>query len=76
RKVVRNRNRLTNVLTDSGWKSADAFVMALGSYSAQFMRKLGRPIPVYPVKGYSITVPITNAEAAPVSTVMDETYKV
>ncbi|TGS57753.1 FAD-dependent oxidoreductase, partial [Mesorhizobium sp. M1C.F.Ca.ET.176.01.1.1] len=49
RRIVRNRNRLTNVLTDSGWKTADAFVMAMGSYSPQFMRSLGRPIPVYPV---------------------------
>ena len=40
------------------------------------MRMLKRPIPVYPVKGYSITVPIKDAGAAPVSTVMDETYKV
>ena len=40
------------------------------------MRKLGMSIPVYPIKGYSITVPITDADAAPVSTVMDETYKV
>ena len=33
-------------------------------------------MPVYPIKGYSITVPITDADGAPVSTVMDETYKV
>ena len=76
RRVVRNRNRVANVSTDKGWRTADAYVMALGSYSAPLMRKIKRPIPVYPVKGYSITVPITNAEAAPVSTVMDETYKV
>ncbi|TJX55961.1 MAG: FAD-dependent oxidoreductase, partial [Mesorhizobium sp.] len=44
--------------------------------SAQAMRRVKRPIPVYPVKGYSITVPIKDADAAPVSTVMDETYKV
>ena len=56
--------------------SADAYVMALGSYSAYWMRKRRVPIPVYPVKGYSITLPVTDAEAAPVSTVMDETYKV
>ena len=37
---------------------------------------LGIPLPVYPVKGYSITVPITDAAGAPESTVMDETYKV
>ncbi|MET2831948.1 D-amino acid dehydrogenase [Mesorhizobium shangrilense] len=76
RRVVKNRNRITNVTTDKGWKSADAYVMALGSYSARLMRFLKRPIPVYPVKGYSITVPIKDADAAPVSTVMDETYKV
>jgi D-amino-acid dehydrogenase len=33
-------------------------------------------IPVYPLKGYSITVPITDASAAPVSTILDETYKI
>ena len=55
---------------------ADAYVMALGSYSARWMRKRRVPIPVYPIKGYSITFPVANADAAPVSTVMDETYKV
>jgi D-amino-acid dehydrogenase len=74
--IVRTRNRIKHINTDKGGLSADAYVMAMGSYSAQFMRKLKRPIPVYPVKGYSITVPIKDAGAAPVSTVMDETYKV
>jgi D-amino-acid dehydrogenase len=76
RRVIRSRNRIANINTDKGWRAADAYVMAMGSYSAQFMRKVKRPIPVYPVKGYSITVPIKDADAAPVSTVMDETYKV
>jgi D-amino-acid dehydrogenase len=40
------------------------------------MRKIGQSIPVYPIKGYSITVPITDAKHAPESTVMDETYKI
>ncbi|WP_192182000.1 D-amino acid dehydrogenase [Mesorhizobium amorphae] len=74
--IVRTRNRIKHINTDKGGRSADAYVMAMGSYSAQFMRKVKRPIPVYPVKGYSITVPIKDADAAPVSTVMDETYKV
>jgi D-amino-acid dehydrogenase len=55
---------------------ADQYVVALGSYSRELMQGLGLEIPVYPVKGYSLTVPITNSDAAPVSTVMDETYKV
>ncbi len=40
------------------------------------MRPLGISLPVYPVKGYSITVPIKDASGAPESTVMDESYKV
>jgi D-amino-acid dehydrogenase len=40
------------------------------------MQNLGLHIPVYPVKGYSLTVPVVNSAAAPISTVMDETYKV
>jgi D-amino-acid dehydrogenase len=55
---------------------ADAYVAALGSWSPKLLRPLGISLPVYPVKGYSITVPITDADAAPVSTVMDESYKV
>jgi D-amino-acid dehydrogenase len=76
RRIIRNRNRINNIGTDKGWRVADAYVMAMGSYSAKFMRTLKRPIPVYPVKGYSITVPIKDAAAAPESTIMDETYKV
>jgi D-amino-acid dehydrogenase len=54
---------------------ADSFVVALGSYSTQFLSGLVK-IPVYPLKGYSITAPIVNEASAPVSTVLDETYKI
>jgi D-amino-acid dehydrogenase len=65
----------TGVETSRGPRSADAYVMALGSQSAVFARRLGISIPVYPVKGYSLTIPIADEAMAPVSTVMDETYK-
>ncbi len=55
---------------------ADRYVLALGSYSRALLAPLGLDLPVYPVKGYSLTVPIVDAARAPVSTVMDETYKV
>ncbi|WP_324035634.1 D-amino acid dehydrogenase [Aeromonas caviae] len=55
---------------------ADAIVCALGSYGTSFLRPLGIELPVYPVKGYSLTLPMTDAEGAPRSTVLDETYKV
>ncbi|PDT16650.1 D-amino acid dehydrogenase small subunit [Rhizobium sp. J15] len=56
--------------------SADVVVVALGSYSPLLVKPLGISLPVYPVKGYSLTIPITDALRAPESTVMDETYKI
>ena len=56
--------------------TADHYVVALGSYSRALLQGFNLNIPVYPVKGYSLTVPVINSAAAPISTVMDETYKV
>jgi D-amino-acid dehydrogenase len=69
-------NRLAGVRTDTGTLSADRYVLALGSYSTRMLAPLGIRIPVYPVKGFSITVPITDASKSPESTIMDETHKV
>lgn len=68
--------KIVAVLTREGPITADAFVMALGSYSPRWLVKRDIHVPVYPVKGYSITVPIVDASRAPESTVMDESYKV
>ncbi len=68
--------RIVAVRTSEGRVTADAFVVALGSYSPQLVAPLGMRLPVYPVKGYSITVPIVDEGRAPVSTVMDETHKI
>ncbi len=76
RRIVATGAQVTGVETDAGLLTADAYLMALGSYSPLMLRPLGIRIPVYPIKGYSITVPIVDAAAAPMSTVMDETYKV
>ncbi|QYU70765.1 D-amino acid dehydrogenase [Leptolyngbya sp. 15MV] len=67
---------VTGVVTDAGTFAADHYVVAMGSYSPALLAPLHVHVPVYPVKGYSLTLPIADAEAAPVSTVMDETYKV
>jgi D-amino-acid dehydrogenase len=67
---------ITGVATSAGMLQADAYVLALGSWSPRLVSTLRISLPVYPVKGYSITVPITDPDAAPVSTVMDESYKV
>ena len=68
--------QIDGVVTDAGTLKADAYLVALGSYSPLLLEPAGIRIPVYPVKGYSITVPITDAAGAPESTVMDETHKV
>ncbi|MFL6676496.1 MAG: D-amino acid dehydrogenase [Massilia sp.] len=75
-RLVTEGDKVTGVVTSQGELKADSFVLALGSYSPILLRQIGIKIPVYPVKGYSITVPITDASGAPESTVMDETYKV
>ncbi|MBU9293802.1 D-amino acid dehydrogenase small subunit [Burkholderia multivorans] len=67
--------KIAGVQCGSETVRADAYVVALGSYSTNFVANLMK-IPVYPLKGYSITAPIVNEAAAPVSTVLDETYKI
>jgi D-amino-acid dehydrogenase len=64
------------VVTDRTRIVADVTVVALGSYSPLLLKPLGIKLPVYPVKGYSLTIPILDSSRAPVSTVMDETYKI
>lgn len=54
---------------------ADAYVMAFGSYSTAMLKGIV-DIPVYPLKGYSLTIPIAQEDGAPVSTILDETYKI
>jgi D-amino-acid dehydrogenase len=68
--------RVSSIATSAGELRADAYVCALGSFSPLLLRPVGIGVPVYPIKGYSLTVPITDERVAPVSTVMDETYKV
>ena len=68
--------RITGVRTDHGIERADAYVVALGPYAPILLRGIGIRLPIYPIKGYSITLPVTDDRAAPQSTLMDETHKV
>nr|WP_216609631.1 D-amino acid dehydrogenase [Vibrio coralliilyticus] len=69
-------NQVTSVATSQGEIEADKFVVAMGSYSKKLLEQIGIDIPLYPVKGYSLTLPVINHDFAPQSTIMDETYKV
>lgn len=75
--LVTEGGRLAGVrLEDGHMLSADRYVLAFGSYSRNVLKQLGISIPVYPVKGYSLTLPLVNPQLAPQSTVLDETYKI
>ncbi|RBM07651.1 D-amino acid dehydrogenase [Novacetimonas cocois] len=67
---------ILGVRTSAGRMTGDAYVVALGSYAPRLLRPLGLRLPVCPVKGYSLTLPVTDEARAPVSTVNDDTYKV
>jgi D-amino-acid dehydrogenase len=69
-------DRINGVWINGKLETADRYVLALGSFSPQMLKPLGIRAPIYPLKGYSLTVPITNAAMAPVSTIIDESYKV
>lgn len=68
-------DNITGVLCDGEIITADSYVVAFGAYSTALLRDLVS-IPVYPLKGYSLTIPIADEAAAPFSTVLDETYKI
>lgn len=76
RRLVRQGDRITGVETDAGTVTGDAYLVAMGSFSPKLVAPLGMRVPVYPVKGYSITVPIVDEARAPASTLLDESYKV
>ncbi len=55
---------------------ADAFVISAGCWSNHLVKPLGLDLPIYPVKGYSLTVPLKDPARAPVSTIHDDNFKV
>lgn len=66
----------TGVVTDRGVLRADMYVVALANDAPSLLRPLGIELPVYPVKGYAVTLEVENADRAPRSSVMDEHSKV
>jgi D-amino-acid dehydrogenase len=75
-RLMADDKRIAGVMTDKGQMTADAYVLACGSYSPLLLRPLGIRLPVYPVKGYSATIEIANNAAAPAGTLTDVSYKV
>lgn len=75
-RLLGDGDRIAGVRVDGRSETADRYVVALGSYSPDLLAPLRIRLPVYPLKGYSLTLPVIDPAMAPMSTVMDETYKV
>ena len=75
-KLIVEGDEIKGVLVNGKVLTADKYVLAFGSYSRDFLKPLDLDLPVYPVKGYSLTIPIVDSAYAPQSTVLDETYKI
>ena len=73
--LLRAGNSISGVKCGAETLTADRYIVACGSYSTALLKDIV-PVPVYPLKGYSLTIPVKNADGAPESTILDETYKV
>jgi D-amino-acid dehydrogenase len=69
-------DRVAAIHTDKGSIDGDKFVLALGSYSPLLAKKLGYRLPVYPVKGYSVTLPVRSEHNPPTIGGVDEHHLV
>src|SRR5690625_1110124 len=71
-----DRSRITGAVADNGERlGADAYVIATGSHAPALLSTIGISVPIYPVKGYSLTARIEDDARAPWSSVMDEHSK-
>ena len=73
--ILTEGNKVSGIKIDGEILQADRYVVAMGSYSTSMLQTLVQ-IPVYPLKGYSLTMPIIDEQRSPMSTILDETYKI
>ena len=73
---VGDYGRISGVATAQGRLRADAYVLAMGSYSPMLARQVGLQLPIYPTKGYSATLPITDPDKITQVSLIDEEFKV
>ena len=75
--IDKSGDQIEAIVFKDGTKiKGDAYVMALGSYSHEMLKLIGIEAPVYPLKGYSITTKILDESKSPISTILDESYKI
>ncbi len=75
-KIERYGNKISTIQTSQGNVTADAYVMALGAANAATAKSMGFYLPIYPLKGYSLTMDTKGFKGAPHISVTDSKYKV
>lgn len=75
-RIAARGNAITGVHTSQGTLVADRYILAAGSYSPLLARGLHMRIPVYPVKGYSVTLPQGDWQEVPTIPLVDSSAKV
>ena len=75
-RMLRDGDRISGLATSKGPRTADAYVLAAGSYSPLLARSAGLRLPIYPVKGYSFTGPAAAWREAPTIAMIDDANKV
>ncbi|WP_033069831.1 D-amino acid dehydrogenase [Thalassospira australica] len=73
--ITHNQGKIEFVQTDKGDIRADAFLACLGSYSPLLLKPLGIKLPIYPCKGYSISIDTTGQTGAPTTALIDDSVK-
>ena len=74
--LVGSGDRIEQVMTDRGGRVADAFVLAAGHESPFLAAPIGVKLPIYPCKGYSVTVPVGRSNLSPKIGMVDEDHLV
>tara|TARA_B100000315_G_scaffold69619_1_gene63400 strand:+ start:331 stop:1575 length:1245 start_codon:yes stop_codon:yes gene_type:complete len=69
-------DQIERIITNRGERKADAYVLCLGSWSPLLVRPLGVRLSIYPVKGYSITIPVESGHTPPTIGGIDEDFKI
>lgn len=76
RRLLADKGRITGIETDNGTLAADSYVLAAGIQSRTLSSTVGVSLPLYPLKGYSLTAPIREDDVAPEISVTDFERKV
>ena len=74
--LEKEAGRISSVVTDKRRYKADAYVVSIASYTPKLLRPLGLKLPIYPAKGYSVTIPVGGRNNAPQISVSDEDHRI